>query len=307
MKISVIICTHNPRSHYLDRVLTALRNQSLPKHDWDLLVIDNASREPLTASGLDLSWHPTARIIREENLGLSMARMRGMREASASLLVFVDDDNVLDIDYLSNVNSISQHWPQLGVWGGSITPEFEVNPSKYLEEFLGVLAIRKVDTPRWGNVSTCSDAEPWGAGLCVRASVASQYCELYGKSAIQVGDRTGTSVLSGGDTEICLIACNIGLGMGVFPDLKVVHLIPKERVSEEYLIRITEGIQTSLHLVAYKWHGIFPSSPFSMSNVLRLGKNLLLKGRVHRRMDLASIRARLRARRIISGSQFQSK
>ena len=98
--ISVIICTHNPRPNYLRRVLDALRRQTLPMDQWEVLIIDNASRGRLTAATWDLSWHPRARIVREEEIGLSVARMRGMKEAAADILVFVDDDNVLDPDYL---------------------------------------------------------------------------------------------------------------------------------------------------------------------------------------------------------------
>src|SRR5450759_5157394 len=81
MEISVIICTHNPRPHYFSRVLAALRSQTLPMVHWELLVIDNASQEPLTSDTYDLSWHPYARLVREEELGLSAARIRGMNEA----------------------------------------------------------------------------------------------------------------------------------------------------------------------------------------------------------------------------------
>jgi hypothetical protein len=50
-------------------------------------------------SAWDLSWHPNARHIVEHKLGISVAR-RGMREASTDLLIFVDDDNLLDRNYL---------------------------------------------------------------------------------------------------------------------------------------------------------------------------------------------------------------
>src|SRR2546421_8696932 len=97
---SVVICTHNPRSDYFVRVLDGLRNQTLPLHKWELLIIDNASRLPL-ASSWDISWHPAARHILESELGLSSARSRGIQEASADLIIFVDDDNVLDETYLA--------------------------------------------------------------------------------------------------------------------------------------------------------------------------------------------------------------
>ena len=38
---SVIICTHNPRPDYFARVLDGLRNQTLPMHRWELLIVDN--------------------------------------------------------------------------------------------------------------------------------------------------------------------------------------------------------------------------------------------------------------------------
>src|SRR5215217_6870119 len=98
--VSVIICTHNPRADYLKRTLDSLRAQTLSNDQWELLLIDNASTMPL-ASSWDISWHPHALHIKEDELGLTSARRRGMREASADLLVFVDDDNVLDISYLS--------------------------------------------------------------------------------------------------------------------------------------------------------------------------------------------------------------
>ena len=63
MKLSVIICTFNPRRDYLTRVLIALKRQSLPMVQWDLVLIDNASNIPLDDT-YDLSWHISARLIR---------------------------------------------------------------------------------------------------------------------------------------------------------------------------------------------------------------------------------------------------
>jgi hypothetical protein len=40
---SVVICTHNSRLIYLRRVLEALRSQTLPLEQWELLLIDNAT------------------------------------------------------------------------------------------------------------------------------------------------------------------------------------------------------------------------------------------------------------------------
>src|SRR5271170_3727335 len=105
MECSVIICTHNPRQDYLRLTLEGLEKQTLPKERWELLLIDNASKEPL-AGKWDLSWHPNARHIREEELGLTPARLRGIKESKGGLLVFVDDDNVLEVNYLETALDI---------------------------------------------------------------------------------------------------------------------------------------------------------------------------------------------------------
>ena len=300
---SVIICTHNPRPHYLSRVLEGLRNQTLPFECWELLLIDNASKDPLTSKSPDISWHPHGRLVREEELGLTSARMRGMREASAGLLVFVDDDNILDLNYLSEAVKINDEWPRLGVWGaGSITPEFEVEPAQYLKEFLDNLALREIDSCRWTNVIPCDGAKPWGAGQCVRSNIAKAYCEHVGKSPVRISDRRGTDLASGGDIEIDYVACNIGFGVGVFPQLRLIYLIPAGRIEEDYLVRIAEGGLTSSFLLDFKWRQIVPASPFSGIGCLRVVRNVLQKKGIHRRMYFAWLRATLGARGIILGN-----
>ena len=79
MKLTVVVCSHEPREDYLRRTLDSLRAQTLPKREWDLILIDNASQSPLAALW-DLSWHPNGRHIMEPELGLAAARIRGMKE-----------------------------------------------------------------------------------------------------------------------------------------------------------------------------------------------------------------------------------
>ena len=103
--ISAIICTHNPREEFLKRALQALAVQTLDTQNWELIVIDNASTERLDKS-LDLSWHPDSRVVRENELGLTPARLRGIRESKGDVLVFIDDDNVPEPDFLRSVERV---------------------------------------------------------------------------------------------------------------------------------------------------------------------------------------------------------
>ena len=299
LQASVIICAHNPRSDYFARVLASLRDQTLPLDNWELLIIDNASKMPL-APDWHVSWHPKARHIVESELGVAAARRRGIREARADLIVFVDDDNVLDKTYLTQAVGIGRDWLLLGAWGsGSIQADFEVEPSESVMGFLPYLALREAASPQWSNVASCVQAMPWGAGLCVRKAVAVAYCQSCERSSIQITGRVGRATLSGEDREIALACCAQGSAFGIFPDLKITHLIPRHRVSEDYIVRLVEGAKLSNLLLDYKWLNITPASPHWVRVLLLVLKGLLLHSGIDRRMRFASARALAKAKRII--------
>jgi glycosyltransferase involved in cell wall biosynthesis len=300
VQASIVVCAHNPRPHYFERVLAALRNQELPRDQWEFLLVDNASEDSL-APRWDISWHPNARHIREDELGLAAARRRGMLESAADLLIFVDDDNVLAADYLSQALRIKNEWHALGTWGsGTIVPEFERQPADHLKPYLARLALRNNKQPYWSNVLTCNDATPSGAGICIRSSVANEYRRLYNTESVRLTGRQGTELVSHEDYEISFVACSLGLGMGVFPELRMTHLIPKERVSEEYHLRLAEGNEISGALLAYKWLGTPPPALLSSKSILSMIKNVLLTGGFHRRHHLALVRGRIAARRALT-------
>ena len=238
--ISVLICTHNPRPAYLERVLAALQTQTLPKEQWELLIIDNASHDPLS-SRVDLSWHQQARVIREDELGLTPARLRGIKESAGELLVFVDDDNVLAFEYLEHALAIAGEFPILGAWGGSLVGEFEMLPPYWARNYLKFLAVREIAEDLWTNDLKHSRALPIGAGLwwenCGR-SVCGAVAEDPLRRAL---DRQGLSLMGGGDLDLALASRGKGLGFGVFCRLKVKHLISTARLSVDYLTRMVEA------------------------------------------------------------------
>ncbi len=242
--ISVIICTHNPRADYLQRTLDSLRGQTLSMSDWELLVIDNASSESVSGR-FDLSWHPNGRHVVESELGLTPARLRGIREAKASLLQFVDDDNVLDSDYLEKAIHIGKDYPWLGVWGGQQSGEFEIDPSPKLLPYIEMLAIRKVDRPKWSNLYSF-ETTPIGAGMVIRSEIAVEYLKKASDNDQMKGlDRKGSSLASAGDIDMAWTAIDLGWSTGVFPQLHLIHLISRGRLTEEYFIRLKSGIMYS--------------------------------------------------------------
>jgi hypothetical protein len=256
--LSVIICTHNPRFEYLNRVLTALKSQTFPFSEWELLIIDNASDQVLS-SEFDLTWHPNAKHIREEQLGLTPARLRGVQEAQTDLLIFVDDDNVLNSDYLEVALMISKDYPFLGAWGGQIKPEFETPPPEWTKPYWKFLAIREFEQNSWSNLLHQHDTTPCGAGLCIRKPVAEKYAEFVQIDSRRFGlDRKGKQLISCGDSDMAFTACDIGLGTGQFTSLELIHLMPAARLSEAYLVRLIEGITYS-HTMLDSFRGKLPT------------------------------------------------
>jgi glycosyltransferase involved in cell wall biosynthesis len=244
-ELSVITCSHNPRPDYLRQVLDALKSQTLDQQRWEYLLIDNASADALKTR-VDLSWHSNARHIREGKLGLTHARLRGISEAAGDILVFVDDDNVLDADYLEQVVRVADEWPRLGVWAGQTRPGFESEPPEWTKQYWSRLVIREFDSDRWSNQPSQAETMPCGAGMCVRRSVAHYYLDLHKSGQRNVlMDRAGTSLVSGGDSDLAICACDVGLGMGMFTSLKLTHLIPAGRLTEDYLVKLVEGLAYS--------------------------------------------------------------
>jgi glycosyltransferase involved in cell wall biosynthesis len=306
---SVVICTHNPRPDYFARVLDGLRNQTLPSHRWELLIVDNASHVPL-ASSCDISWHPFGRHLWERELGVAYARRRGIKEASADLIIFVDDDNVLGENYLVEAIKIGQEWPPLGAWGsGCIRGDFEVEPPVSLTKLRPwwLIPVREVPAPRWSNVASCEEAIPWCAGLCLRKEVGLAYNQLFDRSSIKITSRQGAHLFGGEDIEISFVSCSRGLGVGIFPQMKLTHLIPKCRLSKDYLVRMMEDSSLSGLLLSYKWQQTLPQSPFNIKMLLSVLKTILLYRGVYRDIRFAWMRALIRANRIIQTDLRKNK
>lgn len=90
---------------YLPDLLGSLRAQHLGPYELDLVFIDDGS--PDASGDVVERWLPTspfpARLIRQENAGVSAARNRGLDEAAGEWITFPDSDDVLAEDYFASV------------------------------------------------------------------------------------------------------------------------------------------------------------------------------------------------------------
>lgn len=267
--VSVIIPTHNPHAGRLGRTLMALREQILPIHNWELILVDNASSPPVNISNYVDFTLSNMRLVVEHKLGLTAARRCGFAEAIGELIVLVDDDNELNSDFLTHVVTIFAKYPEIGSIGGRVSPEFEASPPQWMREFDSILACRDYgDTPhitlgdqRSPNGLPAYPAyAPIGAGMAVRRQALQPW--LDDMKADTLSDRRGKDLTSGGDNDIIFTIAENGWAVGYFPELSLRHLIAANRTTTDYLARLNHGIQKSwIHLLTKHKANPWPSIP----------------------------------------------
>jgi len=302
-EISVIICSYNPHKEYLERALNALKVQSLSYEKWQLLLVDNASEKELSTEW-DLSWHPNAKHIRENNLGLTYARIKGIESAEGKLLVFVDDDNILAADFLETSLIIASLNPFIGAFGGKLIGEFEIMPPAWLKPYQSMLAVRDVERNVWSNLYQW-ETTPAGAGMVIKAEIARIYAQNSSLHPLKkMLGRKGNNTLSGEDGDMVFTAIDMGFGSGRFKELSLIHIIPKQRLEEKYLLKLYDGILTSkyiLEAVRTPDYKLPQLNPFKQM-LFRMNR-LLFKSNIEFKLGEVKISALKKARKILRESK----
>lgn len=304
-EVSVILCTHNPRREYLQRTLDSLAAQTFPLAQWEFLFIDNASKEQLSEHW-DLSWHPNGRHVREDQLGLTAARLHGIEEANGQLLIFVDDDNVLDSNFVEHALRIFKEISFVGVFGaGTLVPEFEIPPPRELVSRLSLLALRKVTGAMWSNNTNDFDCTPWGAGLCVNRQVALEFRQLINRLKVStlVG-RRGNQLFSGEDDLFSWASVTTGQGFGIFPELRITHLISAGRLNQGYFRRLIHDSVFSNAIINYLLTGE-QQRRIHLVQYLRPLIHGIKNGQFSMRCQWAALRGQDKAARFIAENDIQ--
>jgi glycosyltransferase involved in cell wall biosynthesis len=243
--LEVIICTHNPHPERLHPTLDGLRRQLLPLEQWALTVIDNASDRPLSADLV--AWHPWGRVISEDRVGLTHARLRAIAESNADVLVWADDDNVLSPGYLDVAQATFEAAPQLGAAGGKSIPVYDGPLPVWYQPDLAPLGCRDMGDEEIRMVwnaerPTYPPAAPIGAGMITRRDAIQAWANAVTNDPDrQRLGRTGSSLASGEDNDINLTILRDGWELAYLPTLKLEHLIPAARMTEAYQRRIARA------------------------------------------------------------------
>jgi glycosyltransferase involved in cell wall biosynthesis len=307
MQLTVAICTYNPSRDNLTRALDAVVDQLADVSPAEILVVDNNSSPPLAECQYLLGY--PLRLIREPKPGLTAAREAVARNAEGDVIVFVDDDNILGEHYLAKAVEAFAADPQLGLLGGSVVPEYAIDPPKWFDEFAPWLAIRPY--PPESHIETIelpltepTKCFPVGAGFATRRELAIAYQADCARTA-RIEGRRGGALSSGEDLDLGLFVLSQGSKLLITGALRLTHVIPPGRIRSGYLKRLAVGKVKSTQELDRKWsprfgRPVYPIFYMPMASILARAVAAALLGlyspryRIKRCIYTALIRARLR-------------
>jgi glycosyltransferase involved in cell wall biosynthesis len=227
---TVALCTHN-HADRLERTLRDLRALRLPEAGWELLVIDNGCTDGTPALLAAHAW-PAAwpvRVVREDRLGLSNARNRAAREARGEYIVFIDDDETPDPDWLCAYERlVTRHRPD--AFGSRIRVLFEdTRPAWLQDELLGFLG----EVHRFDEVVPLTDPDTYFFGGnfgCRTALVAA-----VGAFDPQLG-RQGRVNIGGEEIDFYRRLLAAGHAVWWTPEAVIHHRIQAAKLSRGYFL-----------------------------------------------------------------------
>ena len=237
MLVSVAICTWN-RSALLDQTLARMRELHIPDgHDWEVLVVNNNCTDDTDAVIAKYGDHLPVRRLLEMQQGHSNARNCAASNARGELILWTDDDVLVDRDWLAAyVRAVEEH-PNAGYFGGPVEPWFESEPPRWVKRNLDSLqgpfalcALGPVTRPFVGLEA------PFGANMAFRME------HLRGKEFDRRLGRVGAGMLSGDETTVFDRLRDEGrLGIWV-GNARVRHYIPMARMTPDYIWKFFHGL-----------------------------------------------------------------
>ena|ERR1043165_1964091 len=250
--ISVIVCCYNSATR-LPETLKHLLQQKTIGIDWEIIVVDNASTDntyELSLQMLSAKLDPkNFKVVKEQEPGLINARKKGFSVCSYEYLLFCDDDNWMEQNYLQLGFSFMESNPNIAILGGWGTAAFEnIKPAwfdKYEENFaVGLQTDKKEGLAKVDAV--------YGAGFIARRRLFDELDALGFKSLLS--GRKGDKVTSGEDTELCLMARFLGYDIYATQQLKFKHLMTDGRMNWNYMKKLHRGFgRARVYLNAYRY------------------------------------------------------
>lgn len=243
MNFTLITCTYNPNQFIFIRLIKSIENLKIPKNskvEW--IIVDNNSPNRVAESDYIKDFlfrNKFTRIILEKTQGLTSSRIAGIKESKYDWLVFFDDDNEPQEDFLEQLNELLPNYPEVVCWGpGRIRVEFtdETN-NKWILTKKEVFQEKNFNKIQKTNIRGWHPYYPVGTGLVAHKDILLDYINKINIGIYTLTDRKGKSLISGGDTQIVLNAQKLGFYAGIAPGLCLNHLINKGKANYKYILR----------------------------------------------------------------------
>jgi GT2 family glycosyltransferase len=228
--LSVVVCTHN-RPGDLTRCLAALAACAEPV---EVVVVDSASQPDCRS--LVEHWHPripALRYVREDGPGLSRARNRGLREATAGIVAFLDDDAAPRAGWARSLVAAFDGDPRIGCVGGACTAVFRDGAER--PAWLSERLLQFAGVTRFGSrarEARSTSEFPFGANIAFRVRALpgdETFAERLG--------RHGKTLLSGEELALVEEIRAAGWKVWLEPDAVVEHTVHPERCESQYYWR----------------------------------------------------------------------
>jgi glycosyltransferase involved in cell wall biosynthesis len=237
--IDLIICTYN-NAELLDKVLNTIAKQRVPANvNWTVLVVNNNCTDQTPAvveKYIQYQSIPQLSMILEPKQGLNHARACGIQNTTGDWVAFVDDDCILDHDWVAQAAKFAAINPDCGAFGGKVILDWETPPPAYVLKYGYSFAQQD------HGINIMQPNCLVGAGLIIsrKAILDTQWLNEQFLS-----DRIGKKLVSGGDVEIVLRIRSAGYDIWYNPACKLLHYIPARRTEHQYLININYGLGIS--------------------------------------------------------------
>lgn len=241
--ISTIVCTHN-RSAYLLRCLKALESQTLPADEYEVIIVDNGSSDDTrSASASFCERNFNFRYVREDRVGLGIARNTGVNSSSADIVAFTDDDAEPDASWLERILGRFREQPDdVAVVGGEVLPIWEAARPAWLSDSL----LRPLSAGlQWSAEPRLLRPDEW---------LIEVNCAYKKAALLKVGGfpehlgRNGELLLSGDGASNLLIQL-AGYRLYYDPAIVVRHHIPASRLTRTWYRRRSFWQGVSLNLI----------------------------------------------------------
>lgn len=242
--VSIAICCHNSAARLpatLVHLASQARNATLP---WEVIVVDNASTDDTAIVAVD-HWPKEIAVplvvVHEPRLGKMYAFQTAFRQAVYEFVGFLDDDNWVCGDWVSEVARILSARPDVGACGGQTQAVCESAAPTWFETVAPAYAVGSQGEGA-GDV-TETPGHLWGAGLSVRRSA---WDDLSSRGFVPtLTCRRGKSLSAGGDSEVCYALRIAGWKLWYSPSLMLQHFVPKNRLTWPYARRLHRGFGAS--------------------------------------------------------------